>query len=245
MSRGRELPPLSLSAWLRYDVVERLLPDDAKSLLEIGAGTGSMGALLARRFEYVGLEPDRSSFEIAKRRIGRAGVVVNATAEDFSGSKPFDVVCAFEVIEHLEDDEAAVEGWLRHLRPGGGLLVSVPHGRTKFGPWDEQAGHYRRYDHGDLQNVLHAAGLESVTTVAYGFPLGSAAAFARSVLARRSRQESTMEERTAGSARNLQPPEWAALATRAVAAPFRLVQRPFESSALGPGLVAWARVPGG
>jgi SAM-dependent methyltransferase len=244
MSRARRLPSLSLSAWLRFDVVERLLPDHAGSLLEIGAGTGSMGTLLARRFEYVGLEPDRSSYEIAVRRVGSAGVVLNTTAEDFSRSDPFDVICAFEVLEHLEDDRAAVEGWLRHLRPGGCLLVSVPHGRTRFGAWDERAGHFRRYDHDDLAGVLRSAGAEAVTTVAYGFPLGSATAFARSVVARLDRhQESTMEERTAGSARNLQPPEWAAVATRAVALPFQFAQRPFGSKHVGPGIVGRGFLP--
>jgi SAM-dependent methyltransferase len=234
-----------LSAWLRYDVVERLLPREARSVLEIGAGTGSIGALLARRCEYVGLEPDPSSFEVAARRIGQAGVVVNTTAEAYAALEPFDLVCAFEVLEHFEDDRARVAGWLRYLRPGGWLLVSVPHGRSKFGAWDVKAGHYRRYDRRDLEDVLSYAGLDPVTSVAYGFPLGSAAALVRSAVALLDRDESSMEERTAGSARNLQPPEWAAVATRAVAAPFRLVQRPFGSTRLGPGLVALARLPGG
>jgi hypothetical protein len=123
------------------------------------------------------------------------------------------------------------------------LLVSVPHRRRKFGAWDVKAGHYRRYDRADLETVLGSAGLESVVCVSYGFPLGSAASFTRSLVARLERDESTMAERTAGSARNLQPPEWAAVATRAVAAPFRSAQRPFGSTMLGPGVVASARRP--
>lgn len=237
------LPPLSFSAWLRYDVVDRLIPPGTRSVLEIGAGTGSMGALLARRFEYVGLEPDTASYDVAARRIAGAGQLVNTTLEEFASSERFDVVCAFEVLEHLEDDQGAVRTWVEYVRPGGWLLVSVPHRRTRFGAWDVKAGHYRRYDRSDLEAILLSARLERVTTVAYGFPLASAASLVRSALASRERHHSTMEERTAGSARNLQPPEWSARATHLVAAPFRLVQRPFAATRLGPGLVARAARP--
>lgn len=114
------VPPLSLHAWLRYDAVERLLPAGARTLLEIGAGQGAASALLAREFDYVGLEPDELSFETARRRIGTAGTVLNRAAETYHSQEPFDVVCAFEVLEHLEDDVGALVVWKRHLRPGVG-----------------------------------------------------------------------------------------------------------------------------
>jgi SAM-dependent methyltransferase len=200
-------PPLSLHAWLRFDAIRRLLPADARSLLEIGAGLGSVGAMLARDHEYVGLEPDRAAYVVASQRVGAAGTVLRVDAESYEAPQAFDAVCAFEVLEHIEDDRAAVAGWLRHLRPGGWLLVSVPAGARRFGATDVKAGHFRRYDRSDLTVVLEGAGLEDTRIVAYGFPLGYALEAARNLYASRTTDAGSLEERTAASGRWLQPPD--------------------------------------
>ncbi len=235
--------PLSLMAWLRYDAIRRLLPPGRHRILEIGAGLGSVGALLAERLDYVGLEPDPVSFATAKRRIGRRGQMLLGMVDDLAPSEIFDVICAFEVLEHIEDDEDALSGWLRHLRPGGWALVSVPQGRHRFGPQDEWVGHFRRYDRADILTLFDHAGLRELTAVSYGFPLGNALDAARNALARRQAAASSRHERTAVSGRWLQPPEWAAFATRGLTFPFRLLQRPFANTTLGPGLVVRGRLP--
>jgi SAM-dependent methyltransferase len=235
------IPPLSLHAWLRFDGIARLLPPDARTLLEIGAGLGSAGALLARRYEYVGLEPDDISFRTAKHRVGPAGTVLNIPIEEYRPAQPFDIVCAFEVLEHLEDDRGALVSWQQYLRPGGWLLLSVPAGPKRFGPSDVKVGHYRRYDRDGLSDVLVAAGLVDVEILAYGFPLGYALEVGRNLIVRKPREDTPLEERTAASGRWLQPPERAAWVMRALSAPFRLAQRPFGTTGLGTGLVARAR----
>ena len=152
-------------------------------------------------------------------------------------------MCAFEVLEHIEDDRAAVVSWLRHLRPGGWLLVSVPAGRRRFGSADAKAGHYRRYDRSDLAKVLEGAALVDVQVIAYGFPLGYALEAGRNLYARRAKRGLPLEERTAASGRWLQPPDSAARLMHVVSAPFRYVQRPFGQANLGTGLVARGRKP--
>jgi SAM-dependent methyltransferase len=240
----RVVPPLTFQAWLRWDTVERLLPDDATTVLEIGAGMGTVGALLARRFDYVALEPDAASFAVARRRIEAAGG--RAEQRDFadiSRGRTFDLVCAFEVLEHLEDEAAALAAWHGLVRPGGRLLLSVPGAPRMYGASDERAGHFRRYDRSSLRAVLEQAGFEDVQIAAYGFPVGYPLKLLRDALAGRElrREEGTRTERTASSGRWLQPGERLAPLTWAAALPFRYLQRPFAPTALGTGLVASAR----
>jgi SAM-dependent methyltransferase len=212
-------------------------------LLEIGTGQGSAGALLSRRFTYVGLEPDVTSFEVAVRRIGASGTVLNEPAESYEPREAFDLVCAFEVLEHIEDDRGALASWLRHVRPGGWLLLSVPAGRRRFGPTDVKAGHYRRYDRNDLAACLSGSGLDAIEIVAYGFPLGYALEAGRNLYARRATTGGSFAERTSASGRWLQPPESAARLLQVASAPFRYAQRPFGRTGLGTGLVARGRKP--
>lgn len=230
---------MTISGWLRYGIVRRLLPPDVERVLEIGAGRGSFGSLIAPEIEYLGLEPDPASFRQAQRLINPWGTVLPIREEDFADGK-FDAVCAFEVLEHIEDDGAALARWKRHLRPGGWLILSVPAGRRHFGSSDVRVGHYRRYDEGDIRTVLERSGFDEVDVRRYGFPLGYILLVAWRILARRGALAS-MGERTASSGRWLQPAERSAALRRLVAAPFVWIQRPFEKTSLGTGLVVRAR----
>jgi SAM-dependent methyltransferase len=240
-------PALSLHAWLRYDAILHQLQraTGVRSVLEIGAGQGAVGVMLARRYSYTGLEPDPTSFAAARARFARAGAreVVNGDLTAVDPGAAFDLVCAFEVLEHIEDDHAAITEWVAAIRPGGWLLLSVPAGRHRIGAADRKAGHYRRYDRSDMAALLARAGLVDPSLVMYGFPAGYVLEAGRNVLARHLEAADSMSDRTAASGRWLQPPDWAAPLTRALAAPFRLLQRPFGASNLGTGLVALGRRP--
>lgn len=234
---------MTLHAWLRYDVFRRLLPTSVRSILEIGAGKGSVGSLLARRFRYVGLEPDPESFVAAANRIGETGTIHPLREQEYSSEESFDVVCAFEVLEHIEDDQGALVDWQRYVKRGGWLFVSVPAGRDRFGPTDVRQGHFRRYAREDLARVLTEAGLTEISVVTYGFPIGYVLLAGSNVLARRRPHAPTLSERTGASGRWMQPSASRAALMRVSAAPFQLLQRPFGRTSLGTGLVARARVP--
>ena len=235
-------PPLTLQGWLRFDTVERLLAGarDARTVLEIGAGMGAVGSVLARRYDYLGLEPDPESFELARRRVEAAGGRVEPWPyTELAGGGGFDVVCAFEVLEHLPDDAAALAAWRELVLPRGLLLVSVPAGTRRFGASDELVGHVRRYERAGLVDLLTAAGFREIEVRGYGFPLGNALKPLRDRIA--ARQLGRADAGTGASGRWLQPSPARAPLTWAAALPFRYLQRPFARTELGTGLVALAR----
>lgn len=242
------LPPLAIRARLRWDVVSRIVGELApRTILEAGCGQGAVGARLASVSEYVGVEPDAESYAIARSRIQpRGGTVVNGTVDDLEPGRRFDLVCAFEVLEHIEDDLAALTQWAGRAAPGGHVLLSVPADQDRFGPLDDLAGHFRRYDEASLAAVARRAGLEVVSTPRYGWPLSHALEGVRNVLgARRARRERAVAitQRTAASGRTGQPAR--SLAGRAIEVgtlPFRSAQR--RRPDRGTGLLLVATRPG-
>lgn len=260
------LPPLAPRAWLRYDLVDRLVaslrPD---TVLEIGCGQGSMGARLARRARYLAVEPDPVSFAVAQPRIAACGgTVLNADHTAVPSGRTYDLVCAFEVLEHLADDAGSLAEWVRFVAPGGHLMLSVPAFQDRFGPMDTRVGHYRRYEPAQLAGLLTAAGLTDPDVRVYGWPLGYALEAVRNRMDARhlaaeaaaspgsaagaaapvagSAAGPSPEERTAASGRHQQPGRPAVgRAIGAATLPFRYLQR--LAPVRGTGLVAVATRP--
>jgi SAM-dependent methyltransferase len=242
-------PALALNTWLRYDVVQRLWRriGPVERIVEVGAGLGAVGVRLAENARhYTGYEPDATSAAVARSRfekLGRGEVVV-ALLEENPAAGDADVLVAFEVLEHIDDDIAALRSWATHVKPGGWLMISVPGFQDRFGPFDTHVGHLRRYDPDLLRQRLLAAGLEPVEIRPYGWGLGYALEHARNLVAKRAAAKvasKSAAERTAGSARIMQPPDSIGFLTAAAVAPFRLLQRAQPDK--GTGIVALARKP--
>ncbi|HTF12720.1 MAG TPA: class I SAM-dependent methyltransferase [Asanoa sp.] len=240
-----QTPPLAPRAALRWNVVSRVVSGlRPTTILELGCGQGAMGTRLARMGTYLAAEPDDKSFETAHARITRlGGTVIHGDHNKIPEGSTYDVVCAFEVLEHIADDAAALAGWLPLVKPGGHLVLSVPSEPHRFGPWDELVGHYRRYDAAGLTARLGDAGAVDIKMIHYGWPLGYLLDSVRDRLAGgKTAEGETAEERTSGSGRILQPSGAAAGALIKLAvSPFIGLQR--MRTGKGPGLVAVAQRP--
>jgi SAM-dependent methyltransferase len=239
--------PMTPSAWLRYDVIERTLPPGVTDVLEIGCGQGALAARLSRRYRYIGVEPDETSCSVARQRLAMTGTgEARNISFDELGDEQFDLVCAFEVLEHIENDAAAVKEWATRLRSGGWLLLSVPAYQSRYGAADELVGHFRRYDPDVMTALLSSCGFTQIRVQHYGVPLGYLLEAARNFIGRRrlsSTAPASVAERTAGSGRLLQPSGLTGLVNRYGTVPFRLAQRAFPKS--GTGLVVLARLGSG
>ncbi len=238
--------PLAPRAALRWDVVRRFASDVAPStILEIGCGMGAMGMRLARLAEYTAVEPDDRSFATAHARITPVGgTVLQGDHTTVPEGRQYDLVCAFEVLEHISDDDGALKDWLDLVRPGGRLLLSVPAEPEKFGPWDTMVGHYRRYDAEQLTARLTAAGAVVQTVTHYAWPLGYLMEWVRNAIAARRQidEDDTPEDRSTSSGRSLQPRKVViGRAVELAVFPWARLQRLHPRG--GPGLVALATRP--
>src|SRR5262249_13960009 len=104
--RAHSLPPLTTNAWLRFDAIRHgLRTAKPTTVLEIGAGEGGLGSWLAARFNYTGVELDEQSRAAAAARIAADGRGAVYGSLDDVDHDDFDIACAFEVLEHIADDE--------------------------------------------------------------------------------------------------------------------------------------------
>lgn len=238
------LYPFTTNAWLRFDAIRHDLKlAHPYSVLEVGAGEGAFATWASRRVEYRGVEQDDRSRALAQCRLDREqrGRLASDLNETFD--EKFDMVCAFEVLEHIDDDVAALLEWRGHLNPGGHILLSVPAHARRYGPHDALAGHFRRYDRDELISKLDRAGFATLRLTSHGVGLGQVLEWGRNQIARRQAPADSFEQRTAASGRLIQPHSNASvLACAVLAAPFRVVQAPFARGDVGTGYVALARL---
>ena len=138
-------PKLILRESCIADVTSGWLPG---SFLETGAGTGYMTRLfLERGFHGACYDLGEESGRRLKQNLnvfqGRMNVVDDLNSLN---AESFDYLLAFEVLEHITDDNKALMAWSRYLKPGGKILISVPAHARKYGKTDEVVGHVRRYE---------------------------------------------------------------------------------------------------
>lgn len=135
---------------------------DARRIMEIGSGTGYVLGGIRSAFpeaELHGSEIFAAGLAFAADRVPSATLYqMDARHIPFRGH--FDVIGAFDVLEHIEDDVAVLEEVARALRPGGGFIASVPQHPALWSPQDDRAFHVRRYTSRELRRKARAAGFE-------------------------------------------------------------------------------------
>jgi len=129
--------------------------------LDIGAaGGGNTRELQRAGFLAVPLEYGVEGARVSRDR-GLPSVRGDACRLPF-GAQSVDVVIAFDVLEHIEDDGQAIAEFARVLRPSAWLWVAVPCDMRLWSAHDEAVGHVRRYSRTSLVDALLAAGFEVV-----------------------------------------------------------------------------------
>lgn len=145
----------------------------ARRALDFGAGVGTFALeMRSAGLEVECVEPDPSQ----RARLESQGFRSYASADEVE-SESFDFIYTLNVLEHIEDDVAALAALRRALRPGGTLFAYVPAFNCIYSSMDKKVGHFRRYRKGELVAKTKTAGLESLGAE-YADSLGFAASLA-------------------------------------------------------------------
>jgi len=156
------------------------LPQGAR-ILEIGCGTGHNLPMLAQFGEIDAIEIDETARAKASERLGKP--VGTAPLPELVGVAPgsYDLVAVLDVIEHVEDDVAALKAIATALKPGGKILITVPAHQWMWSAHDVVNHHKRRYSKAAFEALLEKAGLNGRKLGYFNsllFPVAVAARFA-------------------------------------------------------------------
>jgi SAM-dependent methyltransferase len=141
--------------------MRRYVPD-VRSFLEIGCGTGFVLRGVRAAFpsvELSGSEVFTAGLGFAAQRVPSARFY-QMDARHIPFRDEFDVIGAFDVIEHIDEDEAVIAEVAGALRPGGSFVITVPQHPALWSVQDAHAFHVRRYVARDLRHKLETAGFE-------------------------------------------------------------------------------------
>lgn len=164
-------------------------------ILDAGCGSGRNMVDLSRLGSVTGIELSEASVEVARSR-GVGHVVQGSVTELPFDDDSFDLAVCLDVIEHLDDDAAALRELRRVIRSGGTLLVTVPAYQWLWSEHDVVNHHRRRYTRRTLADAVHRAGWDIESMTYFNSLLLPAAAayrsFSRLVHRRREQPESDL-----------------------------------------------------
>jgi len=177
MSRTDETPPLyegsdleALATLHRYQrwIVDTFQPYLSGQTVEFGAGTGNISVLVRPHVTKLDLVEPSTNLEVTLRQNFKGDDGVKIIKESLENQLPtisdgaYETIVLVNVLEHIEDDSAALDGFYRILKPGGNLLLFVPALKFLYSDLDALVGHYRRYQRPELNEKVTGAGFNII-----------------------------------------------------------------------------------
>jgi SAM-dependent methyltransferase len=138
----------------------------AENFFEIGCGTGFVLKAIAETcpsLRLFGSEIYNAGLDVAAKRV-RSSSFFQMDARNIPFEEEFDVIGAFDVLEHIHEDEKVLSRMYRAARAGGGLILTVPQHPFLWSRQDEYACHVRRYTSSEIRSKVELAGF-TVTQV--------------------------------------------------------------------------------
>jgi SAM-dependent methyltransferase len=153
--------------------IRKYMPGGEPSyILEVGCTTGLMIEALQNEFPdalIAGTDVEyKSLFSIADKYPSVPLFQLDLSKADVP-EKKFNCIVSLNVLEHIKDDKSAIRNIVRLLKTNGILVLELPAGASLYDVFDKQLRHYRRYDIGNLINLLESSGFEIIEKSHLGF----------------------------------------------------------------------------
>lgn len=169
-----------------------------RCVLEIGCGLGNLTQYLLEDAAYLlSVDIKSEATDFAKKRFyGHPNFCVEQLDVFSQGlrqyaDKAFDTIVFSNVLEHIEDDEAAMQTCREILRPSAGkLLLLIPAHRFLYGTLDQESGHHRRYTKKSLIRLANSLGFKIIEIYAFNF-IGAVGWYLNYCLMRRKNSNNT------------------------------------------------------
>lgn len=134
----------------------------AQDFLEVGSGTGFVLQAIGKSYPQMNLSATEIHLEglLQVRERVASALLFQSDARALPFPESFDVVGLFDVLEHIDEDREVLHSIARSLRPGGGVILTVPQHQWLWSPIDDISGHKRRYSRSDLHQKVEEAGFQ-------------------------------------------------------------------------------------
>lgn len=141
----------------------------AKTFLEIGCGTGFVISCISNRFpllRLMGSEYLEEGLVYARQRVPTAEFT-QMDARCIPYQSDLDAIGAFDLLEHIEEDDIVLQQICKALKPGGVVFITVPQHHWLWGTFDDFACHIRRYDANELHKKVCRAGFKVIRSTSF------------------------------------------------------------------------------
>lgn len=155
--------------------LQRYFPK-VKNFFEIGYGTGFVLQGISKAFPHIalyGTDIYTTGLDYAKKRLNNARLF-QMDARNISFTDEFDVIGAFDLLEHVKEDDLVLSQMHKATRQNGGIMLAVPQHSFLWSRVDENACHLRRYNAQKLKAKVERAGfkvLDMISFVSWLLPL--------------------------------------------------------------------------
>lgn len=164
MKNGKQtLESMGQAVWYNQWTLNKFAPFLNGDILEIGCGIGNFTGLLAKYGKVWAIDINQEY--ITKTRQNKkinVGFGDIERGKYFFKNKKFDSIVCLNVLEHIKDDNSALNNLFALLKPGGKLILLVPSHQFLYGSIDSAIGHFRRYSKNKLTTMLKKAGFEII-----------------------------------------------------------------------------------
>lgn len=162
---AQTLESMGEAIWYNKWTLEKFSKYLKGDILEVGCGIGNFTKILVRYGKVTAIDIADDYIEETQSKVNSSvsvGLGNIETGKVFFGDKKFDCVVCINVLEHIKNDNAALENLTNYLKPGGRLILLVPSHQFLYTAIDKALNHFRRYDKNQLKKRISERGIQVV-----------------------------------------------------------------------------------